>query len=164
MKITVTSLNETWVHVDTDPGIAQELWDRLSFDVPGAKFMPAFKRRMWDGKIHLFDKKKNIIHKGLIHYIESYANDNGYKFLKNFSNIAYDDATADEFLSDLKMYSGSEPIELRDYQIEAIRRAITNKRYIALSPTGCLHPNTEIEIELDDVGLKILQDIRSIIS
>lgn len=136
MKITLTSLNETWVHVETEPGIAQELYDRLSFDVPGAKFMPAFKRRAWDGKIHLFDRRKNIIHKGLAHYIETYAKENNYSFLKNFSNIAYDDSVADEFLSTIKWYSGSETIEARDYQIEAIRKGITTKRYIALSPTG----------------------------
>jgi hypothetical protein len=136
MKITLTSLNETWVHVETEPGIAQELYDRLSFDVPGAKFMPAFKRRAWDGKIHLFDKRKNTIHKGLTHYIESYAEENGYSFLKNFSNIAYDSSEADKFLSSIKWYSGSETIEPRDYQIEAIRKGITSKRYIALSPTG----------------------------
>jgi superfamily II DNA or RNA helicase len=136
MKLTLTSLNATWVHVDTEPGIAQELYDRLSFDVPGAKYMPAFKRRMWDGKIHLYDKRKNIIHKGLTHYIESYTEENQYKILKNYSNVAYEQSVADEFVSNLKCYSGNEPLEIRDYQLDAIKRAITSKRFIALSPTG----------------------------
>jgi hypothetical protein len=150
MKISLSSLNETWVHVDTDAGILQELYDKLSFDVPGAKFMPAFRRRAWDGKIRLLDKKKCIIQKGLAHYIESYAKENNYGFLKNFSNVAYDSEVAREFIENTKWYSGGAEITPRDYQLDAIEKGITNKRYIALSPTGCLHPDTIIDIKIDN--------------
>lgn len=136
MKIKLSSLNETYIHVDAELGIIQELYDRLSFDVPGAKFMPAFKRRVWDGKIHLLDKRKNIILKGLAHYIESYAKENDYGFTKDFSNVAYDSDDAKEFIENTKWYSGGSEIEPRDYQLDAIEKGITNKRYIALSPTG----------------------------
>lgn len=136
MDITLTSLNESWIHVQTNPGIAQELHDRLCFDVPGAKFMPSFRKGFWDGKIRLYDKKKNIILKGLSHYIETYAKEEGYTFTKNFSDWSFDLSEAEKFLSTTKWYANSEEITPRDYQIEAIKKAITQKRFVALSPTG----------------------------
>lgn len=129
-------INETWIRVDSEPGVLQEIYDRLSFDVPGAKFMPKFKKRLWDGKIHLLNKRNNTIHKGLSHYLESYAKENYYSFVSNFNNAAFDDKDAEEFISNTEWYNGGEQISPRDYQIEAIKRGITNKRYIALSPTG----------------------------
>lgn len=134
--IKLQNLNETWIKVDSDPGIIQELYDRLSFDVPGAKFMPKFRKRLWDGKIHLLNKRNNTIHKGLAHYIESYAKENDYSFVKDFSNAGFDESTANDFLSQTKWFNNENEIKPRDYQIDAIKRAITNKRCIALSPTG----------------------------
>ena len=50
-KITLKKKNQSVMHIQTDPGIANELSDFFSFFVPGYKFMPAFKNRIWDGKI-----------------------------------------------------------------------------------------------------------------
>lgn len=124
------------MRIDTDPGVIQELYDRLSFDVPGAKFMPKFKKRLWDGKVHLLNKRNNTIHKGLAHYVESYAKENDYAFVKDFSNTSFNEEVADDFISKTKWFNNDKIIEPRDYQLEAIKRGITNKRYIALSPTG----------------------------
>ncbi len=134
--IKLTNINATWIRVETDPGIIQELWERLSFDVPNAKFMSKFKRRLWDGKIHLLNKKNCTLHKGLSHYVESYAKDNGYNFIQESDNISYSEKEANDFISQTKWYNNGQSIEPRDYQIEGIRRAITNPRYIALSPTA----------------------------
>jgi hypothetical protein len=43
--------------VECETSLAQELYDYFSFDVPGAKYMPAFKSRRWDGKISLSIEK-----------------------------------------------------------------------------------------------------------
>lgn len=134
--IKLQNLNETWMRIDTDPGVIQELYDRLSFDVPGAKFMPKFKKRLWDGKVHLLNKRNNTIHKGLAHYVESYAKENDYAFVKDFSNASFSEEIAEDFISKTKWFNNDKIIEPRDYQLEAIKRGITNKRYIALSPTG----------------------------
>ena len=43
------------MHVDCESGVAQELNEFFSFYVPGYKFMPAFRNKMWDGKIRLYN-------------------------------------------------------------------------------------------------------------
>ena len=39
------------LEVDVDPGLAAEISDYFSFYVPGYKWMPAYKNKVWDGKI-----------------------------------------------------------------------------------------------------------------
>lgn len=136
------------MRIDADPGIIQEIWERLSFDVPGAKFMAKYKRRLWDGKIHLLNKKNNTLCLGLSHYIESYAKESGYSFASDIDNNSFHESQADSFLKETKWYNNTSEIFPRDYQIEAIKRCITKKRCVTLSPTGCLHPDTKIDVEL----------------
>ena len=50
--------NEVYITVDCDPNVQRELSEFFTFYVPGYKFMPAFRNRMWDGKIRLFSQKQ----------------------------------------------------------------------------------------------------------
>ena len=43
--------NEVYLKLDVDSGLSQELSDYFTFEVPGARFMPAYKKRIWDGKL-----------------------------------------------------------------------------------------------------------------
>ena len=43
--------NEAYIQFECDRGLAQELSDYFTFYVPGYQFTPAYKSRMWDGKI-----------------------------------------------------------------------------------------------------------------
>ena len=63
MKVTVSKVDEVFMHVDCDDGLAKDLHDFFSFKVPGAKFMPSYKNKWWDGKVYLFSIKthKNLI-------------------------------------------------------------------------------------------------------
>ena len=49
----ISKKNEVYLIVETDKGVARELSDFFTFEVPGAKFMPQYRNRMWDGKIRL---------------------------------------------------------------------------------------------------------------
>jgi len=44
--ITVTKKNEVYLIVDCDVSTLQEINDFFTFEVPGARFMPAYKSRM----------------------------------------------------------------------------------------------------------------------
>ena len=48
----------------------QELSEFFTFEVPGAKFMPQFKNRMWDGKIRLFSPATGEIYVGLLSHLK----------------------------------------------------------------------------------------------
>ena len=50
----ITKKNDVYLQIETNQAIAQELSDYFTFEVPGAKFMPTVRNRMWDGKIRLF--------------------------------------------------------------------------------------------------------------
>ena len=53
-NIAIHNKNHVHLKVDAEPSIAQELNDYFSFDVPGAKFHPLYRSKMWDGKVRLY--------------------------------------------------------------------------------------------------------------
>ena len=59
--ITLQKKNEVYLQVDCERSIARELYEFFTYDVPSAKYMPAYKNRFWDGKIRLFDNRTNQI-------------------------------------------------------------------------------------------------------
>ena len=71
--IKIQKKNEVFVRVDCDPSVANELSDFFTFFVPGYKFMPAYRNKVWDGKIRLFDSRLKTIYGGLIPYIKEFA-------------------------------------------------------------------------------------------
>ena len=126
--------NEAYIQFECDRGIAQELSDYFTFFVPGHQFTPAYKSRIWDGKIRLADLRSFTIYHGLVPYIEVFCKEREYTLeidsdvsvTQNFSLIE-----AKEFVDTLKL-----PHEIRDYQLKSFVQAIRNKRMLLLSPTA----------------------------
>ena len=126
--------NEAYIQFECDRGIAQELSDYFTFFVPGHQFTPAYKSRIWDGKIRLADLRSFTIYHGLVPYIEVFCKEREYTLeidsdvsvTQNFSLVE-----AKEFVDTLKM-----PHEIRDYQLKSFVQAIRNKRMLLLSPTA----------------------------
>ena len=56
-RVTVKKVDEVFMQVNCDDGLARDLYDFFSFTVPNAKFMPSYKNRFWDGKVRLFSLK-----------------------------------------------------------------------------------------------------------
>ncbi len=124
--------------VQSDPGIAQELVDHFSFDAPGAKFHPLFRNKLWDGKIRLFSMFTKELYVGLKSYLEHFAEVNQYtidysEYIEQVDSITIE--LLKEFINELNLsLPGGESI--RDYQLDAVYRAITDGRRLLLSPTG----------------------------
>ena len=55
------------------PHIVSELSEHFTFEVPGAKFMPAVKKRVWDGKIRMFNRTNGEINAGLYESIRKFC-------------------------------------------------------------------------------------------
>ena len=72
-KLLVSKVNEVYVQVDCDRHIAKELSSYFEFFVPGHQFTPAFRNKIWDGKIRLFSLKTNCVYYGLLPYIKEFA-------------------------------------------------------------------------------------------
>ena len=64
--INISKVDEVYIRIDTDDGIARNLYDYFTFEVPGAKFMPAVRKKIWDGKIKLYNLKNHTIYLGLL--------------------------------------------------------------------------------------------------
>ena len=126
--------NEAYIQFECDRGLAQELSDYFTFYVPGYQFTPAYKSRMWDGKIRLADLRSFTIYHGLVPYIEKFCKERDYTLEVDADvNLTenYSLKEAKEFIDTLGL-----PFEPRDYQLSSFVHAIRNKRILLLSPTA----------------------------
>ena len=136
--IQIKKKNNVYITVQSDPSIAQELADHFSFDAPGAKFHPLFRNKLWDGKIRLFSMFTKELYVGLKTYLEHFAEVNNYtidysEYIDNADTVTVEQLK--EFINELNLsLPGGESI--RDYQLDAVYRAITDGRRLLLSPTG----------------------------
>jgi len=117
----------------------QELSEFFTFEVPGHKFMPAFRNRMWDGKIRLFSPATGEIYVGLLPYIKKFCESNRITYIleegvENVRNI--DRKIAGGFIKSLKPKSQGKSLKIRDYQIDAVAHGIARDRALLVSPTA----------------------------
>ena len=75
----ISKVDEVYIKIEAESPIKQELSDFFTFTVPNAKFTPAYKNRMWDGKIRLYNLNTRKIYSGLLPYIEGFCNEREYK-------------------------------------------------------------------------------------
>lgn len=137
-KLLVTKENESVLDIKCDPSIAEELKDFFSFFVPGHKFMPAFRRRIWDGKIKLFNAITGELPVGLYPYLRSFCEKRNYSMEHVSSSYGSPDEENPinlkllmEFIESLNL-----PHKIRDYQFDAFVEGIKRMRAILVSPTG----------------------------
>jgi len=131
--VKIEKVDETYNRVTCDPGIAYELNEYFTFDVPGAKFMPAYKSKFWDGKIRLYNTMTGMLYGGLLKYVEEFCNKRNYEldYVTDFSAEEFSLKEAKEFCKTLNL-----TIEPRDYQLDAFVYGVRNRRSLLLSPTA----------------------------
>jgi len=135
----ISKKNDVYVKVDTEPNIGRELVDFFTFEVPGAKFMPTYKSRVWDGKIRLYNQMTGEIYFGLVPYVEEFAkrNDISIEYKEGVKDEGESrDAVLDGFVRRVSPKSKGKNLQLRDYQMAAFTHAVRNNRSLSLSPTA----------------------------
>ena len=133
--VRVSKIDDVFMKVHCDDGLARDLYDFFSFTVPNAKFMPSYKKKFWDGKVRLFSIKTNQIYVGLLPYVDEFCRERGYDF-EGISNVIGEKT---DIKFDLKKYFMKEyklPFEPRDYQMEAVETTLKYGRQLLLSPTA----------------------------
>jgi len=101
--------------------------------------MPAYRNKMWDGKIRLFSDKTGKIYVGLLDYIKEFCDRNeiGYDIDDNVNDTKdVDKNNVEEFIKSLKPKSQGKDLTIRDYQSEAICYGISKNRGMLISPTA----------------------------
>ncbi len=122
-----------------EPHVYYELSDQFTFDVPGAKFMPHYQKRHWDGKIRLFNVQTGEIYVGLLDKLMQFCRDHEYtsQFTKNeYYGLPFEinDMISKEGVKDyMTAISKYKP---RDYQIDGVYDALRHNRKLLISPTA----------------------------
>ena len=135
----ISKKNDVYVKVDTEPNIARELVDFFTFEVPGARFMPTYKNRVWDGKIRLYNQMSGEIYFGLVPYVEEFAkrNDISIEYKEGVKNEGeYGTSVLGGFVRRVSPKSKGKSLQIRDYQMAAFTHAVRNNRSLLLSPTA----------------------------
>ena len=72
-SLIVKKLDETFLQIECEPSTERELAEHFCFYVPGYKFMPAYRNRMWDGKARLYSLYTKELYVGLLPYLKEFA-------------------------------------------------------------------------------------------
>lgn len=132
--IRIRKVNEVYNQALTDDmGIAQELSEYFTFNVPGYQFMPAYRHKVWDGKVRLYNNSTQMLYAGLMKYVEVFCKERDYDCEYEYDNSAtsFSEIEAIQFLKDQKF-----TLEPRDYQVNAFVDAVRYDRALFVSPTA----------------------------
>jgi superfamily II DNA or RNA helicase len=134
----IEPIDSAFIRVRCDSGFAKELSDFFTFEVPGHKFMPAYRNRMWDGKIKLYNSLNQQIYAGLYDYVVKFAKDRHYSIdgLQRPDNTDITEEYIQQFCKTLDISARGKRIDPHSHQIEGIVHALRHERCLLLSPTG----------------------------
>ena len=138
-NVVISKSNEVFLKIDTEPHIEYELRDHFTFEVEGAKFMPQYRNRNWNGEIHLYDMRSKKIYVGLLDKIIAICDrhDYTYKFEDNQyygAPFESNDGISYEGVRDYMQSICSH--NQRKYQVEGVYDALKHNRKLLISPTA----------------------------
>ena len=133
-NIIVDKVNDVYIRIDADASIRRELSDYFSFEVPGFKFTPQFRNRVWDGKIRLYSYATGQLYVGLYPYLKHWCKEKNVHIIESSDILTFKTHTAAAINDLIDSYELS--ITPRDYQIEGFKFALEYDRGIILSPTA----------------------------
>lgn len=137
--INLQKKNEVYNVVTAEPHVHRELSEYFTFEVPEAKFMPLYRKKVWDGKIRLYSPGNGEIYGGLtehlLHWCKTMRYTISYEDNKFFGMP--DQMNQEVSLSGVRTFmQGITKLEPRIYQIEGVYQALKYNRKLLLSPTA----------------------------
>jgi len=131
--IQIEKFDEVYIKIKAEPSVMMEMSEYFTFMVPGAKFMPAYRSKFWDGKIRLLNVMTGLLYAGLTKYVEEFCKSREYEleYISDFSSENFSVKEAKEFIEKLKP-----TMQPRDYQLDAFVHAVRERRALLLSPTA----------------------------
>jgi len=139
-ELLISKKDEVYAKITCEKHIAKELSEFFTFFVPGYQFVPAYRSRIWDGKIRLFNLQNNQIYLGLLPYIEEFCKERQYQFDYGDPRPDVEDEYsvyhAKKFIESLDIHSNGKPIDVREHQIDAYIHAMQKRRALLVSPTA----------------------------
>ena len=101
----IDKVNEVYLKIEAEADIRRELGEYFTFEVPGFKFMPQYRNRVWDGKIRLFSYATGKIYAGLYPYIVNWCKENDVQIVdgSKIQDTNIDDKKIDDLIKALKL-------------------------------------------------------------
>ena len=132
--IHVEQINAVYLKVTAEAGVRHEIANYFSFKPNGYQFSPAYKNRVWDGVIRLYQPLRPTLYVGLFKHLVKFCEDRGYD-LKAPDHLFLGEEIPDDYGYQLaeKINCKFKP---RDYQNQYIVDAIRDSRSLSLSPTS----------------------------
>ena len=138
-NLIISKKDEVYIKIKCERHLSQELSEFFTFFVPGYTFVPAYRNKIWDGKIRMWNIQTNQIYRGLLPYVESFCKERDYTY-EYEDNLDVEDEFsvyhAKKFFDSLNLHSNGKPIAVRDHQIDAFCHAMQKRRTLLLSPTA----------------------------
>jgi ATP-dependent helicase YprA (DUF1998 family) len=130
--------DEVFAKIDCERHIARELSEYFTFYVPGHQFVPAFRNKIWDGKIRLYNLTSSHLYLGLMDYVKEFAEEREYTI--DWNGVGVEDEYslyhAKKFVEQLNLHSQGKSIEVREHQYKAFITTMQKRRALLLSPTA----------------------------
>lgn len=151
----ITKVNEVYLRINSDDsGILMEINEHFTFEVPGARFNPKFKAKLWNGKISIFSAHTRLLPYGLLFELIKFCDARNYTYDIDKEVVSKSIPTRQElidYVDSLKLTVRGEPVEMRDYQLNAFIHAVQEGRCLTISPTACLDAKTLICAKVNNV-------------
>ena len=138
-NLIISKSNEVFLKIKTEPHIEYELRDHFKFEVPGAKFMPQYRGRNWNGEIHLFDIRSKQIYVGLLDKVINFCEQFNYTYKFENNKFYGQPFEVNEGISleGVKDYMSSICSHTpRNYQVDGVYDALKYNRKLLISPTA----------------------------
>jgi len=132
--------NASFITIVAEDSVLKEINEFFTFDVPGAKFSPAYRAKKWDGRKRLFNIMSQQLPAGLFASLKTdFAIPRNYT-IKEYDTISSNSSispdTLASFLNELNVHSRESKIEYHPHQKEAIYYCINDTRVTVSSPTS----------------------------
>jgi len=132
--VRIEKVDEINIRIHAEPSIKMALSEYFEFFVPGYKFMPAYKNRMWDGKVRLFNSMTGLVYAGLYQYVLKFCKARDYEVEVDPRLAIPEEFDANAGYNLAKEFDCA--FDPRDYQNNAVAHALRMNRGLFLSPTA----------------------------
>ena len=134
--VVVSKKDGVYAKVICERHVAMELSQFFTFFVPGYQFVPAFRNKIWDGKIRLFNLQTQQIYLGLIPYVKTFCEDREYIYEDNIVESEFSMYHAKKFAESLNIHSQGKKLEVHPHQLDAFVDGMQTHRRLFVSPTS----------------------------
>ncbi len=132
--VNVEQINAVHLKINAEAGVKMELENFFKFQPNNYQFSPAYKNRVWDGWIRIFQAMRPVLYVGLFPRLKKFCEDRGY-VLEAPDNLMHGEKVPDDYGYQIAEEIGCK-FKPRDYQNQYIVDAIRDSRSLSLSPTS----------------------------